>query len=286
MLVLFAAVAVAAPHLAITGTCPGPVTVAVTGSTPGGTLALLHDDSPGADTIPAGACAGAATELSGLLWSGHTTDGDGDGAFLFVPTLGADVCSRSVQVLDPATCTLSNRIDLSTVRPDGWGGPLVPGDTDAVVTTIGGDVFDPAAGEDSTFGELDFRCAEWDGDVCANPQVRVGDHACGAYPRANEWHRNVYVNVAEDRSCRLFCKATTGSEAWTVCEGGDPNADAQWAYSYAQAGTQCDGRHHLWRTSGITDQCGAFCLNIKLGASGLGGDYPGSPNLRLECAGW
>ena len=276
----FLVAAHAAPTLDITGTCPGPATIDITGVTPGGDIALLHGISAGSDVIPSGACAGLSSGLAGIRWAGNTTDADGDGAFLFAPSLGGAACARWVQVLDTTTCELSPVVELGAITEGGGGGPITPGDTSAVVTFLGGDVFDPDLPGSDSFGELNFRCAEWEGDVCVNPQNMVEDSTCGAYPNANTWHRNLFVNSSQERNCRLFCLATTGSEDWNVCEGGAANSDAYWAYSYSQRGTQCDAEY-IWRTQDVTAQCDPYCLNIKLGTG-----YAGSPNLRLECAGW
>ncbi|MFT4628800.1 MAG: hypothetical protein ACI8PZ_007496 [Myxococcota bacterium] len=109
------------------GSCPGDVDITITGATPGGSIAYLFGLGAGADVIPAGPCAGTVTGLAGLRW-GFARPED-TGAVTWSPTLPDGVCSRSLQVLDVTTCTLSGVLDMSTLGgPEPAGGRCTPVD--------------------------------------------------------------------------------------------------------------------------------------------------------------
>ena len=98
------------PELVITGTCPGVVTVRGTNLTPSGSVAVLSGTGPGNDVIPVGPCAGVSTNVSGLAFRGLFS-ANGNGVLSRSPTLGGGLCGAGVQLLDVATCTLTN-VDL------------------------------------------------------------------------------------------------------------------------------------------------------------------------------
>ncbi|MFT4627878.1 MAG: hypothetical protein ACI8PZ_006570 [Myxococcota bacterium] len=95
-----------AQSLSTAGGCPGPVTIAFDGLTPGGTAVFLMGAAgEGSDVI--GACAGTETGLAGLRFATRiTVPGDGNGSFY--PTVPGDRCDAPFQVLDVATCTMTN----------------------------------------------------------------------------------------------------------------------------------------------------------------------------------
>ncbi|MFT5457765.1 MAG: hypothetical protein ACI9K2_004268 [Myxococcota bacterium] len=98
-----------AQTLSFSGVCPGPVTIDVTGMTPAGSAVFLTGAAgEGADVIGVGACSGTVTGLAGLRFLTRVADGDGDGAYSFTPSIPDGRCSAPIQVLDPATCTLTN----------------------------------------------------------------------------------------------------------------------------------------------------------------------------------
>ncbi|MFT5455759.1 MAG: hypothetical protein ACI9K2_002242 [Myxococcota bacterium] len=278
-LVLCPAAALAAPVLSGSGACPGPATLDVVAVTPGASVAFLHGSGPGSDTIPAGPCAGAPSGLSGLTYLTMVRDADRDGQVRLSPTLPLGAYARTLQALDATSCETSSLLDLGGLG--GGGGGIVPGDTDSVVSFLGGDVFDPVRGVTDAFGVMEFRCSAWEGDVCTSMLTRNPADECGAYPNSDAWHTNLYVNSSESRNCALICLATTGTDAWDVCEGGDLNADAYWAYSWSQTGIECSVSKYLWRSQEVADQCDPYCLNIAHGTN-----YGGSPNLRLRCTDW
>jgi len=271
----------AEPVLAITGSCPGSATAAVAAITPGGRYAIVKGDGMGSDLVPAGVCAGLETGLSGLSLVTVRRDADGDGIEVLSPTLPASVCSSVVQVIDIDTCEVSETFDMLSLV--GSSGGITPGDTASIVTTDGGPVFDPDDGDTHIFGSLDFRCVEWSGSVCTNFQTRVGAESCATLDSVEDWHRHVYVNTPEDRSCPLICAATTGNPSWDVCRSsGESNTDAFWAYSWSQRDTACETDKYIWRTQGIPNQCDPYCLNIANGSE----NYAGSPNLEIQCSDW
>lgn len=96
--------------LTIRGACPGQITVAATGLSLGGPIGFMTG-LPGSDPMLAGPCAGDATGLAEprpvLL-----TTAAGDGTFVVEPTLGAEFCRGSLQVVDLVSCRLSNRASL------------------------------------------------------------------------------------------------------------------------------------------------------------------------------
>ena len=111
----------AEPVLAISGSCPGSATVAVAAMTPGGNFAIVKGDGLGSDAIPAGSCAGVETGLTGLSLITVRRDRDGDGVELLFPALPATVCSSVLQVIDIATCEVSEPFDMLGLVGTGGG---------------------------------------------------------------------------------------------------------------------------------------------------------------------
>lgn len=95
--------------LAITGSCPGAMTVDVTNATPNSTIAVIYALSTGSLLVPAGnPCVGTELGLNNTaqLYSTETTDGDG--AFSIEVTIPGPGCGLYVQILDLASCDTSN----------------------------------------------------------------------------------------------------------------------------------------------------------------------------------
>ena len=97
-----------AQSLSMPGDCPGTVDVTIDGITPGGEVWLMVGASEGSQAVPAGPCAGTVTGLDGLRRGTRAVDHDGDGVLTFSPSLGGGACGTPVQVLDGATCALTN----------------------------------------------------------------------------------------------------------------------------------------------------------------------------------
>ena len=93
--------------LAVTGACPGPTTISITGGTPGGTAAIVFAQAAGNGVIPGGACVGTPAGLSNPQPLAFLTlDSNGNGQLN--PTTPAGACGLLLQVLDAASCSISN----------------------------------------------------------------------------------------------------------------------------------------------------------------------------------
>ncbi len=103
--------------LSVDGTCPGPADFDIVGITPGATVALIAG-LPGSDLLPAGPCAGDRTDLSGIRLITTLRDADGDGRITLTPPLPGGACGVSVQVVDLASCLLTNTVVLRADRPE------------------------------------------------------------------------------------------------------------------------------------------------------------------------
>lgn len=272
---LLAAPAAFAQSFSIGGTCgAGPMDFDIMGITPSGNYAIISANNVGSATVPAGPCAG--TPL-GLSTSGITLrlvrQADGAGDDFLTPNIPPAVCGNAyAQVLDLTTCTTSNVVLVDTPPS---GSTFTPGDTSTVIT---------GTGIDGT-GDLEFRCAAWDGDVCTDVEIRTAAATCPGYAQDGVWHNTAYVNSPEQRICPLVCMGTTQAvgtdETWSECAAGSaPVLDATRAFGWSSTATTCTGADVLWREM-VTDQYTPWTLNIRLGDS-----YSGSPQLRLRCNGW
>ncbi len=97
--------------LEATGVCPGTVTFQVTDATPGATLAIVRGTGEGKVTVPFGPCPGIQLGLSGSELV-TTVVADPDGSFLVAPTLGGSTCGVHLQVMDTASCTTTNVVQV------------------------------------------------------------------------------------------------------------------------------------------------------------------------------
>jgi hypothetical protein len=98
------------PSLALSGTCPGPVTLTASNCTAGGMVAMIYG-AAGTFTQTGSPCTGltvdiAAPTLGGLL----VADGAGSAAVTF--NAPAAACGLTVQAVDVGTCTTTNTITL------------------------------------------------------------------------------------------------------------------------------------------------------------------------------
>ena len=94
-------------QLTVTGTCGGDVTIDYTGGTPNGVAAIVFSSMSGSDALAGGPCAGTATELtSPQLLNTFTLDANGD--FSLMRSLPAQFCGLFLQMVDGATCGVSN----------------------------------------------------------------------------------------------------------------------------------------------------------------------------------
>lgn len=96
--------------LRIAGTCPGLVDITIDGATPFGTIVLFTGSTVGSFVLPVGACAGTVTGVSarGARSLTYTGAGPAGGWFQYGVPVGRSLCGRAIQVLDQATCAVSN----------------------------------------------------------------------------------------------------------------------------------------------------------------------------------
>jgi hypothetical protein len=89
--------------------CPSSVTAQATGFTGGGTVAIVRSNGTGAAVIPSGPCAGTTLGLStsglGLI---TTITAPASGTINYAGAVSAGVCGKYIQMVDMATCTVSN----------------------------------------------------------------------------------------------------------------------------------------------------------------------------------
>jgi len=90
----------------ISGSCPGSVTLSATGGTPGGVAGIIFGQA-GSDPLLGGPCAGTQTDLTNPQLF-RTLPFDGSGSFSLTATAPSAVCGLSLQVVDGASCTVSN----------------------------------------------------------------------------------------------------------------------------------------------------------------------------------
>jgi len=97
--------------LAVTGRCPGLVTIDVTTSSPNQGLIVFAGTGAGSSTVPgAGACSGTALDIdSARRWRTLMTDATGQVSTSL--TLGSQWCDRVVQAVD-RDCATSNTADI------------------------------------------------------------------------------------------------------------------------------------------------------------------------------
>lgn len=93
--------------LSVTGVCPGTIEVAVSGGTAGGIAGLLASPATGSDPLTAGPCAGVVTGLSSPVLL-TTVVLDAAGGATLTPTVGDVACGVHLQVVDGASCEVSN----------------------------------------------------------------------------------------------------------------------------------------------------------------------------------
>ncbi|MFT4621838.1 MAG: hypothetical protein ACI8PZ_000490 [Myxococcota bacterium] len=116
-----------AQSLDLSGDCPGTVDVTISGFTPGGTAVFLGGAAgEGSDVIGIGACAGTVTGLAGVRFLTRVS-ADGGGTAAFAPYMGDASCDTPIQVLDTATCTMSNVTSANAGGGGGDGGCPAPG---------------------------------------------------------------------------------------------------------------------------------------------------------------
>lgn len=100
------------PVLSMTGTCPGPADLDLTNVTAWASAGFFLGTGLGTTVIPSGSCAGTELGITGVSVVGTMPDLDGDGEFHLTPVIPPSACGRYLQVLDRATCVVTNVVAL------------------------------------------------------------------------------------------------------------------------------------------------------------------------------
>ena len=99
------------PHVRVTGSCPGSVTVKIDGGSSNGKLFGIISDSSGATVVPSGSCSGTVVPVAnGQLAT--TLVAQADGSFSASFNLGDSTCGRVIAVLDQTSCEVSSAVSL------------------------------------------------------------------------------------------------------------------------------------------------------------------------------
>lgn len=201
----------AAQTLTAQGECPA-VTWEAEGLTPRGAVVLMASWRTGQTPIPAGPCAGALTGL-GPLQRSQPLRADEVGGYLRATALAGEECAAAYQVLDLATCRVSNVVQIA--RDEGvlagrftvgsgprWDAGARPMSClDACAAQYGGDAEDYwCSTSDQVVDHLAYVDGWGDDRICLEPQPEdfaagtstgcagdgcyasawVDDHTCGS----------------------------------------------------------------------------------------------------------
>jgi hypothetical protein len=97
----------AEPMSAVSGSCPGPVTVKVTGLMPGASVQIWNGKGAGSTPINNGSSAGIVLDLAKARVL-TTRNADANGNLSLRLNLRATSCGKPLQAIDLATCATSN----------------------------------------------------------------------------------------------------------------------------------------------------------------------------------
>jgi hypothetical protein len=96
------------PLLALSGSCPGTITLSFSGATPDGVVTLFGSDARGSAVLPPGGpCPGTALGLEGAALV-DTARADASGAGSVAHVVRADRCGSFLQAVDAASCSAGN----------------------------------------------------------------------------------------------------------------------------------------------------------------------------------
>lgn len=101
---------VGGPTLAVSGTCPGIMTISASGLTAGGPVAVVRGPS-GAFVIPGGSCAGVTLDIS-VPTLVAIVNADAAGDINVSPNIPAALCGETMQMLDLSACAVTNSVVL------------------------------------------------------------------------------------------------------------------------------------------------------------------------------
>jgi hypothetical protein len=96
------------PRLALSGSCPGTITLSFSGATPDGVVTLFGSHARGSTVLPPGGpCPGMALGLEGAALV-DTARADASGAGSVAHVVRADRCGSFLQAVDVASCSAGN----------------------------------------------------------------------------------------------------------------------------------------------------------------------------------
>lgn len=98
------------PTLAISGTCPGVMTISASGLTAGGPVAVVQGPA-GVFVVPGGSCAGVTLDIA-VPTLVAVVNADGSGDINGSPTIPAALCGATMQMLDLTACVATNSVVL------------------------------------------------------------------------------------------------------------------------------------------------------------------------------
>ena len=126
------------PALALSGTCPGPMSVTVSGASAQRAVSLYWSGGTGSSTLATGPCAGRVTNLGGTPYKLGTVTSSASGTAGGPLNVPGVACSGYFQILDEATCTLSAALPVSTpiAGPVGQVTPASPSPCDDLVCSM------------------------------------------------------------------------------------------------------------------------------------------------------
>ncbi|MFT4621741.1 MAG: hypothetical protein ACI8PZ_000393 [Myxococcota bacterium] len=217
-----------AVDLTLSGSCPGEFRVNVTDATVSGMVAVLvGTDGAGSDPVPAGPCAGLATELAGIrLVGGLQVDWDFDGAHQLDLDVSGPRCGAVLQALDLGTCTLSPARGF-VEAPIDLGGVYASYESESRMVHVWQS--DPSAPLDGYDTFCEDRGLGWFEPVSAPDAQRLIDEAYGY----DEWHTWIITKTPTHGAESTF----GGYPVVVNGPGGDEDADGftairRWSSSF------------------------------------------------------
>jgi len=97
------------PLVNFAGSCPGAIDLAADNFSAGSAVAVVSGSGPGTTTIPQGSCSGVDLDLANASLVTVLT-ADNDGSIRLGREIGGGVCGNLLQLVDLATCDLSNTV--------------------------------------------------------------------------------------------------------------------------------------------------------------------------------
>jgi len=217
-----------------------------------------------------------STIVNGLLFDNFAgADSDGDGTSDLTELVTNELYSLCGGGGPPPDMDMDADIgppDDIDMDADADGGD--PGDDGSTVLGVMADIGDAV---------LDFRCDEWDGDLCVRPQTRIPDGACDTHAMSGEWLSATYFNSPEERICPSFCQGMTGDSNYDVCTSGSETLSGYTTTGWGLSGyssSDCSSTDYKWWQDTHTHTGGTdFTIRISEYGSGM-------PILNIQCSAW